>query len=730
MSHLKLDPIQALTYTDKEDMRNPPSFINEFVLAVNEDILFINQSITAYNRTLNAQKKQQILHTIYQQLQTLNNKYPLDMVNDCNEYTQHIQVRLYEQLIQQTQALSLNSVLEISDTNTRIYDGRDQLTDILANLSSKKLAEFARLLLANGESNTALLLSALSDTPSPSPELVQFLETHTIEIIGQGNTRLYKISHIAREEEPFILKLEERTESTNEIKEMLIESQISLSNQPFISNTFDRPITSARQIRYPEYTRTDAMVITDYCEHGNILSYVQELEHSEKKISHVIEYGLQLNQILQTLQDKNVVFIDVKPENFLLDGEHRIRVSDMKSFRFTGMGGKYYPDDKQNRWMTSQLPFTRYMRPPEIIERTGLAAQPFSADKFHSYTLGKMLYVSLLDDQFDRDSLTNCHEGSLFDFGGPIFQTEQGQKIQLMIMETVKENPDKRLSLPEVQVLLTQIKNGVPLDAMTHLIELKKSYRDMASQFTDLRLDDKNKIIALIQDYQDQISGAMQAEELNLIRETFIRNIQKSIFIEKQTACYESLKPFDTLRFGPQDIHMQQLIEDYEQQIKFAENVAELELIQSAITKKSNDLQNDPSIQRLTQYINRLKTKSFSEEKIASIMQAISNTPIEARSFIEKPLDQVEERYQPYINDVQQALKIKRITLKNIIGSVSTARAERTHSGSSMSSTSSIDKYKATVSKVRSTSREHSTEGEEKARTEAKKGDKSFKLMP
>ncbi len=723
MSHLKLDLLQNISFKDHQARENDIQLVETFIQAINQDIVIINQSIKAYNQTPDPLQKQQILRDIYQKLQALNNKYPLDLVNDCHEYVKRIQIGLYEQLNQQVRALKLNSMLDISDTYTRIWDGRDQFTDILANLTSQKLAEFVRFLSINGESSMQLSPSMLSDTESPSPELIHFLNTHTIEVIGRGNTILYKINDIEGEEEPFILKIEDRSAWTNEVKEMLIESQIPSLNQSLIANTLDRPITFVRQIEYPEYTMTASIVITDYCKHGDILHYVQQLDNPEEKISQTIAHGLQLQRILHTLQDRNIVFIDVKPENFLLDGEHRIRISDMKSLRFTGSGGLYYPNNHQNRWMSNHLPYTRYMAPPEVLKTKGLPSEPFSADKFHSYTLGKMLYVSLLSHSFDRETLSDCHDGNLYHFDDPIFETDQGKKFHLLIIESVKSNPEERLSLAEMSVLLTQIQNNESLDKMKDLIELKKIYRNISSQLPDLVLNHNDPTIALlVHDYQEQISGVRQKEELAPLQNEFLSAVEKINFIQKVNHCYILLEKLKELPFERQDCTMQQSIEAYKQQVKSAQSIEILDKI-------AKDLDN-PNITAVKKYLYNLKKKLFSTEKVAKIIQSISNLPVEACSYIFTPVQQVPEQYRTGIEAVQQALNLKRNSFKNIMGSLSSAlsrsQRERTDSISSTTSSVSIDRYRAAVSELRSSSRENSSET---ANDQASKGDEPPKLV-
>lgn len=348
----------------------------------------------------------------------------------------------------------------------------DQLLGILINATEGTKKSGKKL---NNE------LSDLYEKTDTSPEanaFRKFLSTHEVSIISTVNSKNFKVVRTKDGNEE-VLKVDFRLSMPKNVEVHLREEISDL----FIPVYAER---SATCVDSEGNKICRGLVVTDFCKGGSVAEY---------RSKNLVEIAIQAGSIFQQMagamldiQDAHCLFPDAKIQNWLVDEDGNLQISDTKSFLFTDTQGKYNSDVPGNKYCSFLN--TEGFVPPEFYDSS------FNADAAHAYILGKNLYY------FTSGKIGTVDDGAKFDFDRNFFKIPKiGPAYKELIEALVKPDPAKRMPVREALDQLFMINNP--------------SFRDVFTELKALKFGENDKIMnQFIREKQQLINATTNKREL------------------------------------------------------------------------------------------------------------------------------------------------------------------------------------------------------------------------
>lgn len=406
-----------------------------FVASVSRDIVQLNQKIAEFNQAQTPDEKRQALHAISQMRQKINHRYPYHQISCCKPYQEHIQQRLWKEVKEELNVLNGGSL-----GNNR------SVPDILSNLDHKEIIQIMRILWDN------------VDVPR---KLSKFFPNHSVSVIPGGfNSRNLKIEPYPPDgTAPLVITVDPRMGLTKEHEQ-------DLRNQSFkhLAQLYGEP----RQATFTSggQTLTAEILVSDFFPGGDLKSSMDNrrasITNPEQILAMSLNFYQQMATALLEMQQNGKAFPDAKNTNWLVDGKDKLQIRDGKSLVAIDIAtGLVHYNSFQNQW-TKPIS-SAHLHPSEFNDYR----IPFSADKMHTYLLGKNLYHALTGCtlQFLRDTppqnqprtFTPKQSFQEADFNLLIFQSPDGQRLKMLIQKMVQPDPSARITLSDTLRELTSI---------------------------------------------------------------------------------------------------------------------------------------------------------------------------------------------------------------------------------------------------------------------------------
>ena len=466
---VKITPLVEIQYDKKAsfDSRKHRRFqeftMQEFTMAVNQDIKKLNKLIHEFNNTQNpditsrldsiAGKKPtpaDTLRKIYQQLQLINNTYPLYMITQCESYQKQLHDQLFVEIQGAAESIGITSMTQLVDPE-KAPDLPTTLSELIANMPHEVMQELMKILWDNIDVPKRLAnLYASNDTAGE--DFRQFLATHTVTILpGMGNSRNVKVEPLDGSTPPVILKVDARLGRAKSV-------EIALRDK-----NFEHLVTIHGAERQATITEgkgdplTANLVITDFCPEGDLQSKSKKKFHDPiTRMSSALHYFPQMTKIMLDLEIAGCAFPDAKNANWLIGSNGDLQLADTKSLVNLSSSGLVDYNAEENYWARG-LVFTHHLIAPEMYHYD---KTPFAPGPMHAYMLGKNLYQYLTC--CTSDSITDApprskHYFSNSDFMHPIFHTPVGQACKALIQKLVRPDPLERLLLADAKHELEKI---------------------------------------------------------------------------------------------------------------------------------------------------------------------------------------------------------------------------------------------------------------------------------
>ncbi len=426
-----------------------------FRLPVNENIANLNKLINAYNTITNKDDKLNKLKEIHHYRKMMDDKYQPEYMAGSVDYQKQIHVVLFNALKKEfsnfgdslpVEGLNQKSVTTQHTTPRSV----DALSGMITNMPPEKASKLLAILLLENTAEISRYMTQLYNKKEPGyKEYAQFLSGHSVEYLGGGNSRNFKITARA-DQSTLVLKIDNRLNMPKAAASQLREG--ALSDVLTLVAT-ERQVTCLQKGK--PITRT--MLTTEYCEGSDLETYAKKDLHKTSALNLFHQMG----HILERTRQAGFAWPDSKNSNWMVDNGV-LRISDTKAFLPAADG---MVNQQRIELEGYGLLRTPYISPPEFYSNRN---PNFNVDKMNSYLMGKNLYAYLTGS---IGGLRNRHDAEKYDFTAPIFNTKQGQCFKELIQKMVKPNAADRISVEsalfelsrhtrnELNELLSQIKS-------------------------------------------------------------------------------------------------------------------------------------------------------------------------------------------------------------------------------------------------------------------------------
>lgn len=480
----------------------------DFTIEFNADLTKLNEAITKYKSTSDVDKKDQ-LNLIFQQKETIDQKYPGSLISGCKAYQDNLQTKLFAQLKEEYNNIGVKSICTING-NEQLNLG--QLPELLANMPTEKVAILAKHLSSTPPPTT--LINPYKDKEESYQEFQDFLSTHDFTFLGSdnspGNSRNYKLINNDTKQ-PVVLKVEERLEQPLSADAEVREGKVG---------AFLTPIEGARQVTYQDksnISHTKTLLVTTYCSGGDLQSDLTKTRNEDERIKSALDVYTQMASILKDLNEDHYFFSDMKNSNWLISDNKskKLQIADTKAFIPTDEDGFYDSNNKKNEWFS--LVKTDSMLWPECRDDS------FSADKAHAFMLGKNIYQYLTQVNFKELKDKNSKS---FDFDIDVFtKTDEGEELKQLIIKLTDPDANSRLSISAALNELNTIKSNIETN--------QQDCKNLVAEIEAMKLPDDDKIIV----YRSNLPEDMDTISRRKEALAYLQPIKELATIKKE--CYE-----------------------------------------------------------------------------------------------------------------------------------------------------------------------------------------------
>ncbi len=462
----KLDNI-AIYSTDLQRLNTyGQNKLKEFVKDVNKELVNLNALIKKFNQENAPAEKIIILTQIYQEQIRIDDQYSPEYMAYCEDYRDQIHNNLFKEIKRQFKDLGIDTLPEKLPSD-KLPKGASSspLPTVLANMAPEKINKLLEILAEGKDFDRGELERLYKRSEKGYKEFKEFLSTHSINFLGGGNSKNFKIINNLTNDE-FVLKVDNRLGMPKGAAAHLRENALK---------DVLTPVVAERQATYVDdkgKIATRTLMITEFCQGGDLESHGQNLKTQDTaRVASALNIYTQMGAIVESIRSDGCAFPDMKNTNWLIDSDGTVRLADTKSFVFIENNGNIDTDSPKNKWYNFVT--TRFMNPPEFAQDT-----PFSADKVHSYMLGKNLYQYLSNcdcedfwREYAPDRWEVIHDAREFDYSAPIFSTPHGKELKKLILDMVLPNPKNRISVTQALSRLEKIQFSIEKENCTDLIK-------------------------------------------------------------------------------------------------------------------------------------------------------------------------------------------------------------------------------------------------------------------
>ncbi len=472
--------------------RGQRAVLVDFIKAIYPLLQEINETIEAYNAleqswgawmvpSAYASQKGELLAAIRAKVKAMDDAQIDESLACCPDYFDKIQTRLFLEL--QREEAKLEEAMDIEGELSSV-----SLSELIATMHPEKANQLAGILANKQGFALQDALGALYQPGEAGKETFDaFLKVHTLSVLGGANSKNFRIiNKYTRKVE--VLKLDNRLGGIKTPEMYLRGTDVA---DVFAGVFADRRVLYRDEVNDTPVSRS--LEVVEFCSGSDVATYGNELNDDVFKLANVASLYKNMADVLLKIQAEGCFFPDMKNSNWLVDANGRIRIADAKSVMFADGNGNI-----SNPKIVLTQTFSKSA--PEMKTKPRLI---FSVDKAHAYMLAKGLYEYLAGES------SEAIDASELSFSQAIFATEKGRAFKALIQATLKERPEERLSLAEVQERIVAIDPEYAQAEERHLYIVQQQclahlevLEELAIARTDKKMEDflKEKIALLEQD--------------------------------------------------------------------------------------------------------------------------------------------------------------------------------------------------------------------------------------
>ena len=191
-------------------------------------------------------------------------------------------------------------------------------------------------------------------------------------------------------------------------------------------------------------------LILEYCQNGDLQQYINKNGPvtSQKDLLRILKMML---SSLEYLEDQNIAHKDIKPANFLIDKNFRIKLTD---FGLTKMLANV---DDLSQDFTGSLPFL----PPEVINN-----QPYNPLKADVWSFGITIYY-LASGKLPFTLTSAQALKQAIQLGNIVFPMNMPKIARTLLLRCLDVNPNKRITFHELKDIVESALDAYPSHPMT-----------------------------------------------------------------------------------------------------------------------------------------------------------------------------------------------------------------------------------------------------------------------
>lgn len=313
--------------------------------------------------------------------------------------------------------------------------GKRNFQEFIASMSSEKLAHLVKILDGNDFNAMRLGLNTLYPSSDISIEAQYFrslMQEYTIDFLGGGNSKCFKITEMNPTGQPLVLKIDNRM-SNPRLTEVKLGRGALLDILPV--KYLDRKITYTANGE----DKTRGVVVMDYYPQGDLRNYLSTILHWDERRDKAIQIYKQMAEILIAIENAEAAFPDAKNHNWLVDNTGHLVIADTKSF-IPVLKGKVNRSYLNNGYYSYTN--TYHMNSKKVKAYLKEARDFLPVDELHAYMLGKNLFQFLTGYKSNGlNDLESWFKLSHIDFEQELFRDEIGKALKQLILGLVSSKP-------------------------------------------------------------------------------------------------------------------------------------------------------------------------------------------------------------------------------------------------------------------------------------------------
>ncbi|MCW8451920.1 protein kinase domain-containing protein [Legionella quinlivanii] len=308
-------------------------------------------------------------------------------------------------------------------------------------------------LLGSRSPKNGALLELSKQLSSNQTDIIPGFETRRLGPQGGGNNKNWVTTNLETGQSYLIRMADGNDYKPGVINQLRRDPEIC----KFLTQDYLRAVTPLSAMG-----NNNLITVSEFCQNGDILRYQSQKAKAEPELSAsmALQRTLEVAEFVALLARKGYGHPDIKAENFLVNDQLQLAVSDIKFIRPLKVDGTLEKYQEVNT--------TYSFAAPEYLGNLSSNVH-INMDKFSSYQLAVMLYDLLTMQQGDdklswasKLQLAGCdatvsNTADALDFSAEIFQTAQGKAARELIQMSLQANPEVRPGVDDFMSRLKQI---------------------------------------------------------------------------------------------------------------------------------------------------------------------------------------------------------------------------------------------------------------------------------
>ncbi len=319
------------------------------------------------------------------------------------------------------------------------------LSELIANMSSQKINQLMAILSQGERTEFEMDINGLYDHTDDQAEAERFntfLTTHHISFLGGGNSKNFKVEN-TQTGQVQVLKIDNRLDMPRNIEKHLRTNTEGVLAQNYAERQAEAVINKSLG-----GLESRTVVVTDFFSAGTPKEHADHMFAIGSPYEGAIDIANKMIDTYIKIQEAGCFFPDSKIENWLIDDEGKLIITDTKSFVFIDENSDYSKGIQGNER-------TKILRTPGYM-LNDFRSTKINAEQAHAALLGRNIYTYLagtppLNPLMVMGGPLSDPPLQEDDFPPETFDFELGHQLKELILNLSDPDPSKRMLLTEAK---------------------------------------------------------------------------------------------------------------------------------------------------------------------------------------------------------------------------------------------------------------------------------------